>query len=88
MIWTIFSYNIQSNFSELQSNQKYHQFIKEQRKLIYGNKTKFDKNNIMYDLKSNTQDYLKSMFYIACELQKIYNNIKIQNNNINENKII
>ena len=76
-----------TSFSELQSNQKYHQFIKEQRKLIYGNKTKFDENNIMYDLKSNTQDYLKSMFYIATELEKIYNNIKIHNNNINENKI-
>ena len=76
-----------TSFSELQSNQKYHQFIKEQRKIIYGNKTKFDENNIMYDLKSNTQDYLKSMFYIATELEKIYNNIKIHNNNINENKI-
>ena len=76
-----------TSFSELQSNQKYHQFIKEQRKLIYGNKTKFDEYNIMYDLKSNTQDYLKSMFYIASELEKIYNNIKLHNNNINENKV-
>lgn len=75
-----------TSFSDLQSNQKYHQFINDQRKLIYGNKTKFDENNIVYDLKSNTQTYLKSMFYIACELEKIYNNIKIYNSEINDNE--
>ena len=75
-----------TSFSELKSNQKYHQFIKEQRKLIYGNKIKFDEDNIVYDLKSNTQDYLKSMFYIATELEKINNNIKIYNDNITDDK--
>ena len=40
--------------------------------LIYGNKTKFDEDNIIYDLKSNTMNYLKPMFYIASELEKIY----------------
>ena len=74
-----------TSFSELKSNQKYHQFIKEQRKLIYGDKVKFDEDNIVYDLKSNTQTYLKSMFYIASELEKIYNNIKIHNENIKNN---
>ncbi len=54
-----------TSFSELKSNQKYHQFIKKQRKLIYGDKVKFDEDNIVYDLKSNTQTYLKLMFYIA-----------------------
>ena len=73
-----------TSFSELKSNQKYHQFIKEQRKLIYGNKVKFDEDNIVYDLKSNTQTYLKSMFYIASELEKIYDNIKIYNENITD----
>jgi len=75
-----------TSFSELKSNQKYHQFIKEQRKLIYGNKIKFDEDIIVYDLKSNTQDYLKSMFYIATELEKINNNIKIYNDNITDDK--
>jgi hypothetical protein len=75
-----------TSFSELKSNQKYHQFIKEQRKLIYGNKVKFDEDNIVYDLKSNTQTYLKSMFYIASELEKIYNNIKIHNENITDDE--
>jgi hypothetical protein len=75
-----------TSFSELKSNQKYHQFIKEQRKLIYGNKIKFDADNIVYDLKSNTQTYLKSMFYIASELENIYNNIKIHNENITDDE--
>ncbi len=75
-----------TSFSELKSNQKYHQFIKEQRKLIYGNKVKFDEDSIVYDLKSNTQDYLKSMFYIATELEKMNNNIKIYNDNITDDK--
>jgi hypothetical protein len=75
-----------TSFSELKSNQKYHQFIKEQRKLIYGNKVKFDEDNIIYDLKSNTQTYLKSMFYIASELEKIYDNIKIYNENITDDE--
>lgn len=75
-----------SSLGELKSNQKYHQFIKEQRKLIYGNKVKFDEDNIVYDLKSNTQNYLKSMFYIASELEKIYDNIKIYNENITDDR--
>jgi hypothetical protein len=77
-----------TSFSELKSNQKYHQFIKEQRKLIYGNKVKFDEDSIVYDLKSNTQDYLKSIFYIATELEKINNDIKIYNDNITDDKNI
>ena len=75
-----------TSFSELKSNQKYHQFIKEQRKLIYGDKIKFNEDNIIYDLKSNTQTYLKSMFYIASKLEKIYNNIKIHNENITDDE--
>ncbi len=75
-----------TSFAELKSNQKYYQFIKEQRKLIYGDKVKFDEDNIVYDLKSNTQTYLKSMFYIASELEKIYDNIKIYNENITDDE--
>jgi hypothetical protein len=71
-------------FNELESDKKYHKWILEQRKLIYGNKTKFEENNITYDLKSHPQDYLKSMFYICGELEKIYNQIKKHNENIKE----
>ena len=73
-----------TSFNELESDKKYHKWILEQRKLIYGNKTKFDENSIYYDLKSNTKDYLKSMFYICGELEKVYNQIKKHNENIKE----
>ena len=75
-----------TSFSEMKSNEKYHSFIKEQQKLIYGNKTSFDEENIVYDLKSNTTDYFKSMFHIANELEKKYNIIKNHNKNIKENE--
>lgn len=54
------------------SNKKYHKWIKEQRKLILPDKNKFDKDNILYDIKSNTSDYLKAMIYIGKELEKKY----------------
>jgi len=73
-----------TSFKELESDQKYHKWILEQKKLIYGNKTKFDEDSIYYDLKSNTKDYLKSMFYICGELEKVYNNIKKHNESIKE----
>jgi hypothetical protein len=70
-----------TSFNELESIKKYHKWIKEQRKLIYNNKTKFENDNIIYDLKANTQDYFKSMFYICDELEKVYNKIKKKNEN-------
>lgn len=64
-------------FSEiLKSDNKYHEWIKEQRKNIYRKKQSFDEDNIYYDLKSKTQDYLKSMIYIGKELEKISNRIE------------
>jgi hypothetical protein len=73
-----------TSFNELESDKKYHKWILEQRKLIYGNKIKFDENSIYYDLKSNTKDYLKSMFYICGELEKVYNQIKKYNEDIKD----
>ena len=60
------------SFDELKSDIKYHTWIKEQKKFLLPNKTKFDKNSIMYDIKSNPIDYLKSMIYIGTELEKVY----------------
>lgn len=60
---------------ELTANEQYHQWIKEQRKLIYGKKTGFDNDSIYYDLKSNTQDYIEPMIYIGKELEKTYDRI-------------
>jgi len=59
--------------TDLISDNKYHQWIKEQRKHIIPNKDTFDKDSILYDVKSNTQDYLKSFIYIGAEIEKLYN---------------
>ena len=66
------------SFSDLTSDQKYHQWIIQERIKLYLNKTRFDNDNIYYDLKSNTQDYLISMFHISNELEKL-NQVRIQN---------
>jgi len=73
-----------TSFNELESDKKYHKWILEQRKLIYQSKTKFEEDNIYYDLKVKPQDYLKSMFYICRELEKVYNQIKKDNESIND----
>ena len=65
-----------TSFNELKSDTNYHKWILEQRKLIYCNKNKFEEDNIVYDLKSHSQDYLKSMFYLCSELEKVYNENK------------
>jgi len=67
--------DILSFSNELKSNNKYHKWIKEQRKIIFGNKTSVDKDSIYYDLKSKTQEYIKPLIYIGKELEKVYNKI-------------
>jgi hypothetical protein len=64
-------------FGELTSDIKYHDWIKEQKLKLFPNKNVFDNENIYYHLKSNTQDFLISMFHVCNELEKI-NNIKIE----------
>ena len=73
-----------TSFNELESDKKYHKWILEQKKLIYELKSKFEEDNIYYDLKVKPQDYLKSMFYICGELEKVYNQIKKHNESIKE----
>lgn len=73
-----------TSFNELESDKKYHKWILEQRKLIYQTKTEFEEDSIYYDLKAHPQDYLKSMFYICGELEKVYNQIKKHNESIKE----
>ena len=65
------------SFDTLTSNKKYHKWIMEQRIKLFPNKIKFEENNIYYELKSNTQYFLHSMFYICNELEKL-NNLKIE----------
>lgn len=73
---------------ELKSDKKYHKWIKKHKKFIQPDKTEFDKNSIPYDLKSNTQDYLKPFMYIGIQLEKIYDKIDKSNKKRDEdNKI-
>ncbi len=57
---------------ELKSKKKYHKWIKEHKLNFIPNKDTFDNDNIMYDLKSNTHQYLKCYMYIGKELEKLY----------------
>ena len=61
-----------STSSEYKSLKTYHKWIIEQKKFIIPNKTKYDKDNILYDIKSNTIDYLKCFVYIGKEIEKYY----------------
>lgn len=73
-------------FGEMASDKKYHKWIIEQKLKLFPNKKCFDKNNIYYDLKSNTQDFMVSMFYILNELEKINEQI-IKDNKKNNTEI-
>ena len=66
------------HFGDLTSDEKYHKWIIEERIKLYPNKTRFDNDNIYYDLKRNTQEFLHSMFHISIELEKL-NELRIQN---------
>jgi len=73
------------SFDEPKSADKYHLWIREQRNLLYPNKSKFDNDNIYYDLKSNTQDYLISMFYLSRQFE-LQNDEILRNNEMNDTK--
>jgi len=70
-------------FGEFTSKPKYWNWIKKQKIKLFGNKKEFIKDNIHYDLKVNPQDYLRGMFYISIELEKINDEI-IEENLIRE----
>ena len=76
-------------FNDFTCDEKYHDWINEQHSTLFPNKTSFDKDSIHYDIKSKTQDYLISMFYLSNEIEKM--NIKIINDNLqngNKNRLI
>ncbi len=66
------------HFGDLTSDEKYHKWVIQERIKLYPNKTRFDNDNMYYHLKSNTQDFLHSMFHISIELEKL-NEVRIQN---------
>ena len=67
-----------THFGDLTSDQKYHEWIINERIKLYPNRKSFDNNNIFYHLKSNTQDFLYSMFHISIQLENL-NEVRIQN---------
>lgn len=71
------------SFEEPKSAEKYHSWIREQRSKLYPNKITFDNDNIYYDLKSNTQDYLVSMFYLSRQFELLNDEI-IRNNEMSD----
>ncbi len=61
-------------FGEFESDIKYHRWIKEQRLLLFPNISSFKKDNIFYELKSNSQSFLWGMFYINQQFEIINTN--------------
>ena len=64
------------HFGDLESDEKYHTWILEERAKLFPEKESFD-NNIYYDLEKNPQNFLKSMFHISLEFEKL-NEIRIE----------
>ena len=69
--------------SEYKSDVKYHNWIKEIKKIITPNKQKYQKDNLYYDLQCNPQDYLPCMIRMMKEVEKdkvmIYNVFPMRN---------
>jgi len=68
---------------ELKSNEKYHKWIKKNKKIALPNKDKYMKDSLYYDLQCNPQDYFICMFQMMemCENQDetIYNLFPMRN---------
>ena len=52
-----------------QSNHHYHKWIAEQKQHILPNRTKIEKNSIMYDLKCKTMEYLPCMIFMMKQVE-------------------
>ena len=73
-------YDFLSLSNNFKSDNKYHEWIEEQRKNILPDKKTFDKDSIHYDLCSNTQDYLKGYIYMNKQLENMNDkNIRLFN---------
>jgi len=68
---------------EYKSDEKYHNWIKEIKKIITPNKDKYQKDSLYYDLQCNPQDYLPCMIRMMKEVEKdkvmIYNVFPMRN---------
>ena len=58
------------NDTNFKSNIYYHNWIKEQKKLIIPIKDKFRKDNLYYDLQCNPQEYFSCMIFMMKQVEK------------------
>jgi hypothetical protein len=69
--------------NKYKSDEKYHNWIKDIKKIITPNKEKYQKNSLYYDLQCNPQDYLPCMIRMMKEVEKdkvmIYNIFPMRN---------
>ena len=69
--------------NKYKSDEKYHNWIKDIKKIITPNKDKYQKDNLYYDLQCNPQDYLLCMIRMMKEVEKdevmIYNVFPMRN---------
>ena len=65
--------NIENN--EYKSKSFYHDWINSMKKNIIPNKTKFEKDNLYYDLQCSPQDYLPCMIFMMKEIEIQYKTI-------------
>ena len=71
-----------TSYGDLTSDDKYHNWVVEQRNKLYFNKTSFIKDSVNYDVKCDPQSYLQALFYISKTLETMNETIKY-NNQIN-----
>jgi len=69
--------------NKYKSDEKYHNWIKDIKKIITSNKEKYQKDSLYYDLQCNPQDYLPCMIRMMKEVEKdkvmIYNVFPMRN---------
>uniref|UniRef100_A0A6C0H7S1 Cas12f1-like TNB domain-containing protein n=1 Tax=viral metagenome TaxID=1070528 RepID=A0A6C0H7S1_9ZZZZ len=69
--------------NKYKSDEKYHNWIKDIKKIITPNKEKYQKDSLYYDLQCNPQDYLPCMIIMMKEVEKdkvmIYNIFPMRN---------
>lgn len=53
------------NTDDYKSDQIFHDWINSQKKILFLNKTKFEKDTVMYDLKVKPQEYLYAMIFMS-----------------------
>ena len=71
-------------FGEFTSDSKYHTWLTETREKIFPGIKSFEKGNLAYDIKSNTKQYLYSMFYLNNEFERLNEEIVSKNTSLSE----